>query len=89
MLVMKCGLLSVIQLHVESLVWALITPVFLATPSKALRGTKPEYSRYKTVCVLLIIALLIVAGGSVAEWLACWTQAQKGPGSNRSHDSVG
>ena len=27
-------------------------------------------------------------GGSVAEWLACWTQAQKGPGSNRSRDSV-
>jgi len=23
-------------------------------------------------------------GGSVAEWLACWTQAQKGLGSNRS-----
>jgi len=23
-------------------------------------------------------------GGSVAEWLACWTQVQKGPGSNRS-----
>ena len=22
-------------------------------------------------------------GGSVAKWLACWTQAQKGPGSNR------
>ena len=21
-------------------------------------------------------------GGSVAEWLVCWTQAQKGPGSN-------
>jgi len=28
-------------------------------------------------------------GGSVAEWLACWTQAQKGPGSNRSCDAVG
>ena len=28
-------------------------------------------------------------GGLVAEWLACWTQAQKGPGSNRSRDSVG
>jgi len=28
-------------------------------------------------------------GGSVAEWLACWTQAQKGPGSNRSSDAVG
>ena len=23
-------------------------------------------------------------GGSVSEWLACWTQAQKGPGSNHS-----
>jgi len=29
-------------------------------------------------------------GGSVAEWLACWTQAQKGlMGSNRSRDAVG
>ena len=28
-------------------------------------------------------------GGSVAEWLACWTRAQKGPGSNRSRDAVG
>jgi len=28
-------------------------------------------------------------GGSVAEWLACWTQAQKGPGSNRSRDRSG
>ena len=26
-------------------------------------------------------------GGSVAEWLACWTQAQKGLGSSR--DAVG
>ena len=28
-------------------------------------------------------------GGTVDEWLACWTQAQKGPGSNRSRDAVG
>jgi len=28
-------------------------------------------------------------GGSVAEWLACWTQVQKGLGSNRSRDAVG
>jgi len=27
--------------------------------------------------------------GSVAEWLACWTQVQKGQGSNRSRDAVG
>ena len=26
---------------------------------------------------------------SVAEWLACWTQTQKGLGSNRSRDAVG
>jgi len=28
-------------------------------------------------------------GGSVAAWLACWTQAQKGLSSNRSRDAVG
>ena len=27
--------------------------------------------------------------GSVAERLACWTRAQKGPSSNRSRDAVG
>ena len=27
-------------------------------------------------------------GGSVAEWFTCWTQAQNGPGSNRSRDAV-
>ena len=26
---------------------------------------------------------------TVAEWLVCWTQAQKGPGSNHSRDAVG
>jgi len=26
-------------------------------------------------------------GGSAAEWLACWTKAQKGLGSNRSRDA--
>jgi len=28
-------------------------------------------------------------GDSVAEWLAYWTQVQKGLGSNRSRDAVG
>ena len=28
-------------------------------------------------------------GGSVAKWLACWTQAQKGLGSNCSRSAVG
>jgi len=32
---------------------------------------------------------LVFQDGSVAEWLACWTQAQNGPGSNSSRDAVG
>ena len=32
--------------------------------------------------------LTYVRGRSVAEWLACWTQAQKGLGSNRSRSAV-
>ena len=35
---------------------------------------------------LMVVGL--TTGGSVAEWLACWTQAQKGLGSNRSRDAV-
>jgi len=42
-------------------------------------GGQPRDVKY-IVCTL---------GGSVAEWLACWTEAQKGPGSNRSRDAVG
>jgi len=33
--------------------------------------------------------LLLREGGWVAEWLACWTLAQKVLGSNRSRDAVG
>ena len=29
-----------------------------------------------------------IKGGSVAEWLACWTHALKGPGSNRCQVTV-
>jgi len=35
-----------------------------------------------------IVTATSPVGGSVAEWLACWTQVQKGPGSNRSRDAV-
>jgi len=34
-------------------------------------------------------SLAACSGGSVAEWLGCWTQAQKGLDSNRSSDAVG
>jgi len=34
-------------------------------------------------------SLFWTKGGWVAEWIACWTQAQEGLGSNRSRDAVG
>jgi len=37
----------------------------------------------------LLSSLRKVVDGSVTEWLASGTQAQKGPGSNRSRDAVG
>jgi len=47
-------------------------------------------SRLSADCITTAtLALLTAMGGSVAEWLACLTQAQKGPGSNRSRDAVG
>ena len=36
-------------------------------------------------CLIVYVSI----GGSVAEWLACWTQAQKGVGLNRSRNAVG
>ena len=36
---------------------------------------------------VIVVAYLI--SGLVAEWLACWTQAQKGLLSNCSRDAVG
>jgi len=37
----------------------------------------------------MILDNFLNIGGSVAEWLACWTQARKGPGSIRISDAVG
>jgi len=44
---------------------------------------------YYAIFVILFIDTVHLSGDSVAEWLACWTQAQKSPGSNRSHDAIG
>jgi len=46
-------------------------------------GRKPDR------CIVCCFVPLRLKCGSVAEWLACWAQAQKGPGSNRSRDAVG
>jgi len=46
----------------------------------------PDQAEYLHIHVLYFA---LCWGGSVAEWLVCWTQALKGPGSNRSRDAVG
>ena len=61
--------------------------------------TKPHFRPDAVHCVSQTVAIkaliriavryYVVVGGSVAEWLACWTQAQKGPRSNRNRDAVG
>jgi len=49
-----------------------------------------ERSSYKNSTLTQYYHILVIVWvGSVAEWLACWTQALKGPGSNRSRDAVG
>ena len=49
----------------------------------------PGQRAVKRVCVCVPVVTVSNVVGSVAEWLACWTRAQKGPGSNRSPDAVG
>jgi len=44
--------------------------------------------RLYVASVGMFVQFLYLRAGSVAEWLACWTQAQNGPGSNRSRDAV-
>jgi len=51
--------------------------------------TPPEYQVSDDFFPLLQVHCRVGRGGSVAEWLACWTQAQKGLGLNRSRDAVG
>jgi len=44
---------------------------------------------FSSICDKQYLVTTEVSGGSVAEWLACWTQALKGPGSNLSRDLSG
>jgi len=53
------------------------------------RATSQQLQVTRTVGVHRNLAKFHYEGGSVAEWLACWTRAQKGRCSNRSRDAVG
>jgi len=48
----------------------------------------PRNLHEKSAAARVLIAVAVYTG-LVAEWLAWWTRAQKGPGSNLSRDAVG
>jgi len=59
------------------------------TSAIAVAARRPHHKRTRAYCLLYNIpCMLQQLTGSVAEWLACWTQVQKGLGSNRSRDAV-
>jgi len=77
---------------------SLKTVIFTVLMSPQIRHLWGEKANHLSMAYLLssnctnsirIGQLPLKLGGSVAEWLACWTQAQKGPGSNRSRGAVG
>jgi len=75
--------------------WDTVYVQYLDLLQRVAVDTKHAPTALKTNCYVILFALdctmycLEGMGGSVAERLACWTQAQKGPGSNRSRDAVG
>jgi len=60
---------------------------FLWEPVDGLRKVV-NFASFKTVLKYELFNTAYM-GGSVVKWLACWTQVQKGPGSDRSRDAVG
>jgi len=63
------------------------SPCSRSPPSFPRPGMFDSHTVVATVAELSTLRLAWVVGGSIAEWLACWTQAQKRPGSNRDATS--
>ena len=66
----------------HSVVIAIIAIFIISSSSSSSGGGSGGSKCSRTICGFKW------GSGSVAEWLACWTQAQKGPCSNRSRDAV-
>ena len=61
--------------------------------ANVLKGSFSEWTEKEnghTRCAFFLRGFKFIqaVGGSVAEWLACWIQAQTGLGSNCSRDAV-
>jgi len=79
--------------HSLSLSLAAIISVLLFAISLFARYSAQSYINTERLCSTVVVSSvrqikLTHVGGSVAEWLACWTQAQKGLGSYRSRVTV-
>jgi len=73
--------------------WTLVLLIVDIVTDYSARGSEARYCDDRVCfCVRLFVCPPLYSrnytpyyrGVSRAEWLACWTQAQKGPGSNRS-----
>jgi len=58
-------------------------------PNIAIPASPPAQQAHSMISVHKWGGGSVHTGRLVAEWLACWTQAQNGPGSSRSRDAVG
>ena len=59
------------------------------SPLQIMEQSRPAHHTRLYITIKILSVHRQIVGGSVAEWSACWTQAQKGQGSNSSRDAVG
>ena len=86
---LKATCLSDTESELASYSW----PNSATVPPAAAMGVKRQCSDSSAHNRSVVVVEPVVVsssgwGGSVAEWLVCWTQAQKGRGSSCSCDSV-
>jgi len=63
--------------------------IILNYSCKSRRDRRTEQPQFRRQIEYFCILMSVSWDGSVAEWLSCWTQAQKVLGSNRTRDAVG
>ena len=59
------------------------------TQAPAITALCDRLKKWWTQTTVLVRTVLFSMPSSGSEWLACWTQVQKGAGSNHSRDAVG
>ena len=83
-----CKTVACHYIHIQAATENALICSMMNTVRRCCRVLVSLASLYRTLD-LLTYTYMTLWGGSVAEWLACWTQGQKGLSSNRSRDAVG